>query len=42
MELCGGEDSLTKEMVTKVLHDEEARRRRFETFLREFEAEPLT
>lgn len=42
IDLCGGEDALTREMVANVLHDEEARRRQFETFLREFEAERPT
>lgn len=41
IEFCEDLDLVTQDMVIEILHDEEAHRRLFEGFLREFEAEGL-
>jgi bacterioferritin len=41
IEFCEGRDAVTQDMVINILHDEEAHRRLFEGFLREYEAEGL-
>ena len=42
IEACDGTDWVTQDMVIDILRDEEAHRRLFEGFLREYEAEGLT
>lgn len=41
IEFCEGKDYVTQDMVIEILHEEEAHRRLFEGFLREYEAEGL-
>jgi bacterioferritin len=41
IESCEGVDWVTQDMVIEILHDEEGHRRRFEGFLREYQAEGL-
>lgn len=41
IDFCNDLDLVTQDMVIEILHDEEAHRRLFEGFLREFEAEGL-
>ncbi|MGH2694150.1 MAG: ferritin-like domain-containing protein [Actinomycetota bacterium] len=41
IKFCEDVDLVTQDMVIEILHDEEAHRRLFEGFLREFEAEGL-
>lgn len=41
IELSGGKDPVTQDMVTDILRDEEGHRRLFEGFLRELEADGL-
>jgi bacterioferritin len=36
---CEGKDPVTQDMVIQILHDEEGHRRRFQSFLREYEVE---